>query len=59
VNEKVNCVKAGVAQGVANADVNTELDVSMCSGCLVDMSSNCGDVDYSVLYHFDHKFSNG
>jgi hypothetical protein len=52
-------VKAGVAQGVANADVNTELDVSMCSGCLVDMSSNCGDVDYSVLYHFDHKFSNG
>jgi hypothetical protein len=37
-----------VKAGVANANVNTEFDVSMCSGCLVNMSTNCGDVDYKV-----------
>ena len=37
MNEKV---KAGVALGVADANMNTELapDMSMCSGCLADMS---------------------
>jgi hypothetical protein len=42
-------VKAGVA-GVADANANTELapDVSMCDGCLADMSGNCGDVDYPM-----------
>ena len=47
MNEKV---KAGVAQGVADANTNTELalNVSMCSVHLVDTSGNCGDADYST-----------
>jgi hypothetical protein len=47
VNEKV---KAGVARGVADVNMNTELapNVSMCSGCLADTSGDCGDVDYST-----------
>ena len=47
-NMNVNCVKAAVAQDVANANTNTELapDVSTCGGCLVDTSGDCGDADY-------------
>ena len=35
---------------MADANANTELapDVSMCDGCLADMSGNCGDVDYPM-----------
>ena len=50
MNEKVNCVKAGVAQDAADANTNTELapDVSGCGGCLADMSGDCGDADYPM-----------
>jgi hypothetical protein len=62
VNEKV---KAGVAQGVADANMDTELapDMSMCGGCLVDTNGDCGDVDYPMDFvhpteglrgHMDH-----
>jgi hypothetical protein len=50
VNEKVNCVKATVAWGMAVANTNTELvpDVNMCDACLADISSNFSGADYSM-----------
>jgi hypothetical protein len=47
-NMKVNCVKAAVAQGVADVNVNIELapNVSMHCGCLADMRDDCGDANY-------------
>jgi len=65
VNEKVSCVKAGVARGAADANANAELalDVSGCNGHLADMSSDCSDANYPTDFvhpikgprgHMDH-----
>jgi hypothetical protein len=49
-NMNVNYVKAAVAWGMADTNVNIELapDVSIHSGCLVDMSINGGNADYPM-----------
>jgi hypothetical protein len=47
-NVNVNCTRVGVVQRTANKNVSMELapDVSMCSGCAADTSSNCGDAEH-------------
>jgi hypothetical protein len=57
VNGKVNCVKAGVAWGTADANTNTKLAPGFngCSGCVADTSGDCGNVNYPL----DFRCPNG
>ena len=61
----VNFVKAAVAWGMADTNVNIELapDVSMHGGCLVDTSGNCSNANHPTDFihlikdtrgHVDH-----
>ena len=50
MNEKVDCVKAEVAQGMADAKINTELALGLSEhdGCVADTSGNYSNVDYPM-----------
>jgi len=52
VNEKVDCVKAEVAQGMADAKINTELALGLSEhdGCVADTSGNYSNVDYPWIW---------